>query len=228
MSSITHGCRVLGSKQESFGWDIFLVSPIMRWSPLYLTFESSVGRAWRRCWTWVCWSFEAKQYRSKFLPWGSTCREPLHVLGPEWGQDCGRNDESDRAKNTGSNELQICCLCQCKNEGDPETVVHVNIVYEVDKIPEQRVVHGIQSKHSGAVPNNHCIDKSHLLFGWEVFNFMRKWRTLGGLGEQNIEGVHPKLNQLKQKVVNSRLAFKQNHVFLSSSCSVTQRLWSRK
>ena len=54
--------------------------------------------------------------------------------------------------------------------------------------------------------------KSHLLFDWEVFNFLWKWWTLGGVDEQNIKGVHPKF----------RGAFLQNQVFAEFlfSCSM--------
>ena len=120
-------------------------------------------------------------------------------------------------------------------------MVQVSVGYEVDKIPEQRVVHGITAVLNKAIivliTNLSVLGcdmkysrqlKSHLLFGWEVFNFLWKWWTLGGLDEQNIEGVHPRSNQLKHNFGNSRLAFQQKHVFLRSSCSVTQRLSLRK
>ena len=38
--------------------------------------------------------------------------------------------------------------------------------------------------------------KSHILFDLEIHDFLAAWRTLGGVDEQNVEGVHPKFNQL--------------------------------
>ena len=46
--------------------------------------------------------------------------------------------------------------------------------------------------------------KSHLLFDLEISNFLRRWRTLGAVDEQNIEGVHPQFNQLVRRFGNTR------------------------
>ena len=46
--------------------------------------------------------------------------------------------------------------------------------------------------------------KFHLLFDGEVSEFLWTWRTLGGVDEQNIEGVHPQFNQLVRRFGNTR------------------------
>ena len=46
--------------------------------------------------------------------------------------------------------------------------------------------------------------KSHLLFDWEIRDFLQAWRTLGAVDEQNIEGVHPHFNQLVRRFENTR------------------------
>ena len=46
--------------------------------------------------------------------------------------------------------------------------------------------------------------KSHLLFDLEISIFLRRWRTLGAVDEQNIEGVHPQFNQLVRRFGNTR------------------------
>ena len=46
--------------------------------------------------------------------------------------------------------------------------------------------------------------KFHLLFDGEVSEFLWTWRTLGGVDEQNIEGVHPQFNQLIRRFGNTR------------------------
>ena len=46
--------------------------------------------------------------------------------------------------------------------------------------------------------------KSHLLFDWEIRDFLKRWRTLGAVDEQNIEGVHPQFNQLVRRFGNTR------------------------
>ena len=46
--------------------------------------------------------------------------------------------------------------------------------------------------------------KFHLLFDDEVSKFLWTGRTLGGVDEQNIEGVHPQFNQLIRRFGNTR------------------------
>ena len=46
--------------------------------------------------------------------------------------------------------------------------------------------------------------KSHLLFDLEISIFLRRWKTLGAVDEQNIEGVHPQFNQLVRRFGNTR------------------------
>ena len=67
-------------------------------------------------------------------------------------------------------------------------------------------VPGCELKHSKQL-------KSHLLFDWEIFQLPMTWRTLGGVDEQNTEGVHPQFNQLKRRFGNSGGAFQQNKVY---------------
>ena len=58
-------------------------------------------------------------------------------------------------------------------------------------------VPGCKLKHSKQL-------KSHLLFDWEIRDFLKRWRTLGAVDEQNIEGVHPQFNQLVRRFGNTR------------------------
>ena len=46
--------------------------------------------------------------------------------------------------------------------------------------------------------------KSHLLFDWEILDFLKTWMTLGAFDEQNIEGVHPQFSQLVRRFGNTR------------------------
>ena len=46
--------------------------------------------------------------------------------------------------------------------------------------------------------------KFNLLFGGQISAFLWTWRTLGGVDEQNIEGVHPQFNQLVRRFGNTR------------------------
>ena len=48
-------------------------------------------------------------------------------------------------------------------------------------------VPGCQLKHSKQL-------KSHLLFDREILEFLMKWRTLGGVDEQDTESVYPQFN----------------------------------
>ena len=66
-------------------------------------------------------------------------------------------------------------------------------------------VPGCKLKHSKQL-------KSHLLFDWEVHDFLKTWRTLGAVDEQNIEGVHPQFNQLVRRYGNTRGRRKQQMV----------------
>ena len=75
-------------------------------------------------------------------------------------------------------------------------------------------VPGCQLKHSKQL-------KSHLLFDWEISTFLWTWRTLGGVDEQNIEGVHPQFNQLVRRFGNTHGGYRQ-HVVMDEflfSCS---------
>lgn len=54
--------------------------------------------------------------------------------------------------------------------------------------------------------------KIHLLFDWEISDFLETWRTLGGVDEQNIEGTHPMFNRLLRKSGNTRGGKKQKLV----------------
>ena len=51
------------------------------------------------------------------------------------------------------------------------------------------------------------------MFDGHALDFMRDWGTLGGVDEQNIEGVHPRFNQLARKFGNCRGALRQKKVF---------------
>ena len=66
-------------------------------------------------------------------------------------------------------------------------------------------VPGCKLKHSKQL-------KSHLLFGWEIYKFLVSWRTLGGVDEQNTEGVHLWFNELVQIFGNTRVGFRQQLV----------------
>ena len=46
--------------------------------------------------------------------------------------------------------------------------------------------------------------KPHLLFDGEIRTFLQTWRTLRGVGEQNIKGVHLQFNQLVRHFGNTR------------------------
>ena len=54
--------------------------------------------------------------------------------------------------------------------------------------------------------------KSHLLFDWEILDFLLRWRTLGGVDEQNVEGTHPRFNQLARMFGNIRGGLKQKKI----------------
>jgi hypothetical protein len=71
---------------------------------------------------------------------------------------------------------------------------------EINSLITDPSVPGCKLKHSKQL-------KSHLLFDWEIYDFLMSWRTLGGADEQNIEGVHPQFNQLVQKFGNLRGGF---------------------
>ena len=66
-------------------------------------------------------------------------------------------------------------------------------------------VPGCELKHSKQL-------KSHLLFDWEIRDFLKTWRTLGAVDEQNIEGVHPQFNQLVRRFGNTRGRLRQQLV----------------
>ena len=44
----------------------------------------------------------------------------------------------------------------------------------------------------------------HLLFDGKASEFLWTWRTLVGVNEQNIQGVHPQFNQLIRRFGNTR------------------------
>ena len=51
--------------------------------------------------------------------------------------------------------------------------------------------------------------KGHLLFDGEIVDWLKVWKTLGCMDEQNIEGVHPEFNHLFRRFGNSRGAFQK-------------------
>ena len=68
---------------------------------------------------------------------------------------------------------------------------------EIHSLITDSPVPGCNLKHSKQL-------KSHFLFDWHIYDFLMRWRTLGGVDEQNIEGVHPQFNQLVRKFGNTR------------------------
>ena len=51
------------------------------------------------------------------------------------------------------------------------------------------------------------------MFDEHALDFLRDWGTLGGVDELNVEGVHPRFNQLARKFGNCRGALRQKKVF---------------
>ena len=46
--------------------------------------------------------------------------------------------------------------------------------------------------------------KSHLLFNFEIQQFLELWETLGGFDEQSIESTHPDFNELLRQFGSTR------------------------
>ena len=68
---------------------------------------------------------------------------------------------------------------------------------EINSLVTNPPVPGCGLKHSKQL-------KSHLLFDGEIHDFLVTWRTLGGVDEQNIEGVHPQFNALVRRFACTR------------------------
>ena len=78
---------------------------------------------------------------------------------------------------------------------------------EINLLVESPPVPGCEIKYSKQL-------KLHLLLDGEAFNFLWKWRTLGGVDEQNIESSHPQFNNLLRRFGNSRGGLRQKKMMM--------------